>query len=644
MAVDLDFEHAPLDSAAFDPMTAWIAGVGRAFVTFLKDTQNGTNDFRHVAVIDDRDPVGSIKGGRSRVLELPLAEPGAFPDLQQFASDVAGDLKDWEPRFFLLPVVPNGIEADCPLFADQQPSDTREDAAPVVAIIDYAINIAHDRFRRPDGTTRMMHVWDQAGDPNGKTVPFGRAWTADGIDSVIDANDDDEERVLRALGQINFGKRGYSSLAQAASHGTHVLDLATGASGHDKASAPPIFAVALPPIAARETSGAFLGICFLLGIDFILSRVRQSSGSATVFLNFSLSLTGGPRQGRHILERALDGLIKQHRDLGGGNVTVVMAAGNRNLAQGHAVKNIPATGGTASLFWRTQPGDPSANMLDIWITHDQDTPLQTIGLKMTSPDGREISGEMAPAGVWWVTSGEDVIGRVSLSTGPDATPDPGGRKALRLSIILAPSDPGQTRRTPAPPGRWTVTVKTSCGADVAGWVMRDDVVPGFGDTGRQSYLEDPNAPRHDAQGAVIEDDAVPPRSHIRHAGTMNALATSRAAHTFCVGAAVGRSTTTAPGPFATAYSAAPLPPQNMFDSTELIDKSAVADRSMAQPGVIGAGTASGARRAMNGTSVAAPRALRALLEGTTAALEVPAPEPSPRLAERVLMLPAAPNR
>ncbi|MFW5641874.1 MAG: hypothetical protein ACOCY0_03820, partial [Roseicyclus sp.] len=98
-----------------------------------------------------------------------------------------------------------------------------------------------------------------------------------------------------------------------------------------------------------------------------------------------------------------------------------------------------------------------------------------------------------------------------------------------------------------------------------------------------------------------------------------------------VGAATGA---TATGPAAAPYSGTPLPEASPLNRAEWVDRSAVAERSTIRRGVLAAGTLSGSRVAMGGTSAAAPQIVRSIVEGTNA--PPPGPGGSRRLGASVL--------
>ncbi|MEO0918039.1 MAG: hypothetical protein AAFY31_13805, partial [Pseudomonadota bacterium] len=337
-----------------------------------------------------------------------------------------------------------------------------------------------------------------------------------------------------------------------------------------------------------------------------------------------------------LIERGIDVLVAKHRQMGGGEVIVTLPAGNRNLAQGHASPRRKQRGDLAThmLNWHLPPADPSMNAMEVWIRGDATVLADSVTL-MVTPPGREES--LSPVSLQTVDHAVDLRDlqddghphSVLLKAGDDDLPI--GRVTLRrdhvtgaiaLHIILAPTDPRLTGRRPAPAGMWTVGIacKAAKAKDVVvqAWVLRDDFLPGFRGIRRQSILTDALYQKRTPKGfPELEDhqDAT-----VRRAGTLNAIASGLVAPGFAeqharvtVGGLIGatgprREPTPAP------YSGSPLSPDASWSEPEQIDCRAMCDRTVVRPGLPAAGTLSGSVGALNGTSVAAPQVLRALIE------------------------------
>ena len=632
----LDWSAEETANDAIEPMAYWIMGSGREFFDRQMQSQGqDTWDFGALAAIDVGDPETSLVEDREL---LSVQKPNGSAWWNEVLASVAR-IGMLEPRIYPMPVrraLQSGEKLDR-LSDLGNPPDLREEPKAIIGIIDHAICLPHERFRTSQQGSRILAAWHQSGIyQSNSAVPFGRELSNDEIESAISAANGDEDIALRELGMISFGDGGEQHLARAGSHGTHVLDLAAGADPDASEGAPPIIAVNLPPMVARETTGSFLGMFLISGVDYILRRARQIAPGVPVVINFSFALGGGPRGGTHPLTRCLYHLIEAHGGLpGGGEVDLVMAAGNRNLAQSHAwqrIKQAGRDGETARFNWKLQPGDTTSNMLEMWFSSDDapDARLDfqpEVELRLTGPGGRRTTAVVFEGSMLrHLLIGGDVVGQVLYRRTSD--------KRMALSIILAPTDPGRTDKEPAPPGEWQVDVKVGGTGDapvvVEAWVMRDDVVPGFHDTGRQSYLVDRSKSIWENEGSLVEWDKAPQTEGLRHGGNLNVLSVGK--RVTCVGAAMAERDPMTRELGASPYSAGPLPGSSPLYDDEIVHESSVADRSMVRRGVLAAGTKGGTRVAMDGSSVAAPQTTRRIAEsGTMTILR----SSDPRLGRRI---------
>ena len=537
-----------------------------------------------------------------------------------------------DPSVFVLPIAANSVERDLVLKSRQGIGDPPDEPAPpsdlpppkaIIGIIDHGINIFHRRFRTGETGSRVANAWFQGARRDGN-LPIGTEWSRSRIEAALAGAGDDEDALLRQIG-ADFEQPGFRPLAQRTSHGTHVLDIAAGMDPQNPDGAEyPIIAVTLPPEVTRETSGSMMALPFVLGLEYILDRARRLFGGAEdapqVVINFSFGLSGGPRLGHHHLEQTVHRLAERHVEKTGSGKppVVVVAAGNRNMARSHALSEPGAT--SFSVTWHTQPADPTSNFLELRIEAAPNTvtglqldltpPGKTEALRTTLavPPAKELDGAQL------LSKGGVFVGRASVRTASE--------HVTILTLALAPSDPGSTGGPAAPAGDWLISVEPLGGTAerIHAYALRDDVPYGFRDGGRQSYFVDPAYADHDEQGRPLADDPAEPSSVIRRAGTLNAIATGErhledTRILWTVGAYTGPDSS---GQLSAAdYSAAPLE-----GGIEQVDCSSQGDRSKVLPGVVAAGTRSGSRVQLNGTSVAAPQMVRHLAMGH-GSLQVP---------------------
>jgi len=242
-------------------------------------------------------------------------------------------------------------------------------------------------------------------------LPFGREWHLADIEQALADAGGDEDALLRRIGG-DTGRPGFHPLGFRASHGTHVMDLAAGfepddATGHEYL----IIAVNMPAEVSREASGSLLPLPYCLGLTYIADRARrlfhdfretfEDTGDVVpVFVNFSFGLSGGPRDGLHRLERTIDKVAELHREqvryqpgfeAAQAPLTVVTAAGNNNLAQGHARSRPGAA--SLDLLWQIQPADTTPNVMEIRIALPTSTATDaetSVTLSLTPPNGPPI--------------------------------------------------------------------------------------------------------------------------------------------------------------------------------------------------------------------------------------------------------------
>ena len=642
---DPDFRLGKLDA-----VSAWIGGWGKEFFAALPDNASVSPRFQFAALFDAADP-GTVfqrrDGGPKKVAVLVQSDQDA-QGKEIGAAEIAIKLRMTDPRLMVLPLpdraLPAGIMTNRNALIELP--DTEDPAAPqlegappkaVIGIIDHGINFAHDRFRAANGT-RVLNAWVQDGVADGpRSVPFGREWRADEIDAMHTALAGDDARILRQMGCLDFTGAAPRPLAFQRSHGTHVLDLAAGFDPGEDRRDLPILGVSLPASVAWESSGAFLGIFFLIGLEYLLARCRAIGPGLPLYVNFSFGLSGGPRGGGHLINRGIDALVTQHQALGGGEVIVTLPAGNRNLARGHAAPRGAVMDGRArfAVKWHLPPGDPSSNTMEMWLRRREGAvPVSgEVTLRLRSPDGLEPPAPQPMAEVnepIQLRQGNDPALPHSVLLRPAAGEPPIGRATLRrdiatgallLTLILAPTDPRRTGRDPAPAGTWEVSVESQDSTpetlDMQAWILRDDTLPGFRGTRVQSTFVDTAYRARTPEG--FPDLADRENAEVRRAGTMNSIATGKVAVSLSthharitVGGTIrakGAGRARAPTP----YSASPLPEGEGWDGPESIACWATSDRTPLRPGVLGAGTMSGTRRMLNGTSVAAPQVLRRLV-------------------------------
>jgi len=277
-------------------------------------------------------------------------------------------------------------------------------AGVVIGFVDTGIDLAHPDFRFPNGTTKILHVWDQT--IRGRS-PIGFGYGHECSSDDIQGNACPE----------------YDSYG----HGTHVAGIAAGsgqATGNYTGVAPDagIIFVKSGYEVCNGASWTFDSAQILDGINYIVKKAAQIGRRAVI--NLSLGGNIGSHDGRDPFEEGLDAFVKQ-------GVVVVVAAGNQAQDDSHARGQLSEGNSvTMNLIVRETT---TALQIDIWYGLEDDSEAV-----LTTPDGQTFGMEAQYGGT-------SRYGRVFVQTGSNNL-----GKELYLEVVgngTLPSD------------GWSVTLK-----------------------------------------------------------------------------------------------------------------------------------------------------------------------------------------
>ena len=631
-----------------EPHADWLLGRGADFAIRNREARIGSrNDFGYNFLIRSF-ASGAAAPAYTRTVLEPLL-PGEIPSPQD------GELLN--QMLLPCPLQEDSIRGTGPLAATAGAaytpppelaalSDEDKRRLVVVAVIDDGANIAHRRFQCADGSSRVDYAWIQDGPRRTDGVDFGTEWTGAEITQAIRHHGEDESEVMRALNLLDFARPGVTVLGRRASHGTHMTDNAAGMDPEDpEAHLRRIITVQLPFLMTQESSGTTYAPFVHAALVYVLRRVGAMSRAlgvhVPVVVNFSYAIGAGPHDGTHFLEQRFADALAEHRhevaaaltaaQPGGAPVdpaaqdpkaVLVLPAGNRNLARGHAESEAGAAT-PLTLPWRVQPGDQTSSYLEIWMPEAagdvriEVTPPGSAPLVMTGLDG-------GPPRLLKDQDGS-TIGRISLDR-PFTLG--GGVQKKRILIALAPTDLSfleTVTRNPAPSGLWQVTA--SCDLEpeerIQAWIQRDESPYQYRGNARQSYFDDPGYTRFDQYGYPLEiDDG---GSHVKRAGSLSGIATSD--QIVVVAGVFGAADPEHMEPDAVTDRDGQAVPYSAAGSDGVFalegkgdwdvrgpDVGAPSDRSYLRPGRLHAGTRSGSTVAMTGSSVAAPTVSRTIAD------------------------------
>jgi len=226
----------------------------------------------------------------------------------------------------------------------------------IIGIIDTGIDWQHQSFRRQDGKSRILRIWDQSLNLQGTEhrppgFTYGVEYTNTDIDAAISS--------ANPLQVVRHQDRDPD-----AGHGTHVAGIAAG-DGSIAGNGQPAFTyVGVAPeadiiLVANSVTTEALGdsASTLDAVAYIFNVAATLNRPAVINLSQGDNL--GPHDGTSLLERGIDNL------LGAQGRAFVKSAGNEGSHNRHASGTVTA-GATQQVRFNIPTGDTSPDTIDIW--------------------------------------------------------------------------------------------------------------------------------------------------------------------------------------------------------------------------------------------------------------------------------------
>lgn len=344
----------------------------------------------------------------------------------------------------------------------------------IVGIVDYGCDFLHGNFRKADGSSRLLFLWDQNGGESSsspKPYRYGREYTGAQINAAIQQASASPSQNDPIYARVKFpedpNNRAYLTLGYApeptpvtdrgtGNHGTHVMDIAAG---NGRGSGMPGVAPGADLIFVEVSTGDFgsdesFGNSrrLLEAVAYIFEKAEKLGRPCVV--NLSLGTHGGPHDGSTLAEQGFDTLLSRP------GRAIVIAAGN-SWEQGSHARGQIAAGASRTLTWkigvRTTSGqlfDPTGNELEVWYpgASEVEVTLVTPGGQRIGPTRLGRRTELKTGGV--------VQGLIIHRRGDPNNQD--NQIDILLSASLAKGD-------------WGVVLTAVGGTvDFHAWVERDD--------------------------------------------------------------------------------------------------------------------------------------------------------------------------
>jgi len=280
----------------------------------------------------------------------------------------------------------------------------------IVGIIDTGVDLSHPDLRFPNGTSKVVSLWDQTGSgkpPQGFTYGVECSWN-----------------------EINAGKC-YET--DTFGHGTHVAAIAVSsglASGKYRGVAPgaSLLVVKSGASLCDGESWTFDETAIIDGLRYLVEKASELNMRLVV--NLSMGGNLGGHDDSSPLELVLDYLNQQ-------SVVVVVSAGNEADNEGHATGSLSQTEST-KVSWGLL-GEASSATVDLWYPSDR-----TVSATLLTPSGQEVHGPTAPDGTG-TPDGLVTIASLTTTKGKElavSVQTQGVLEASGWSVILSLTDGG----------------------------------------------------------------------------------------------------------------------------------------------------------------------------------------------------------
>lgn len=241
------------------------------------------------------------------------------------------------------------------------PPDNLSGRGTILALVDSGVDVTHPDFRNPDGSTRLLYLWDQSAQGTPPSGYFhGREYGAEEINRLINEN----------VSPYELDPSG---------HGTAVLGVAAGngaASGGRYRGMAPNAAIIAVKLGVSGASSFPRTTELMEGVDYCLRKAL--SLQLPVAVNLSFGNNYGSHDGNSLVETYLDAAASFWKNV------ICIGTGNEGAAGGHFA-GLVGPGETQRAEFVIGPYETTLNV-QLWKNY-----VDQFSLSLTDPSGQRIS-------------------------------------------------------------------------------------------------------------------------------------------------------------------------------------------------------------------------------------------------------------
>ncbi len=340
-------------------------------------------------------------------------------------------------------------------------------AGVVIGIIDSGIDYRHQVFRKADGTSRILAIWDQDLTPEGgESAPSSYANGVEYVKSQID--------FALAGGAPTVSIRSFDTKK---GHGTHVAGIAAGDGSqagnchgaHHYVGVAPDADLIVVNVDSGDNEALGNSMNLVNAFEYIFEH--PAATGRPVVINLSMGDNLGPHDGTSLVELFIDIFLLEQSGR-----AIVKSAGNEGNDNRHVSASVPA-GGSLDVDFEVLAGDDRRRFIDLWYPNGQALDIEVVAPGTGSPTSPRISPD-DPDHTWIVNPGAAAGSQM--------------RVVIDSNSQVPSSDDNQIRLTLRPPssgnltsGWWTMRLRNSGAAEAPfhAWIERGSDTPHFRTSG-----------------------------------------------------------------------------------------------------------------------------------------------------------------
>ena len=237
----------------------------------------------------------------------------------------------------------------------------------LIAVLDSGIDYTHPEFRNPDGSTRILAIWDQIGNGNPpEGFDLGTEYSREEINEVLMGSEKSDPEGADS----NVSNRRLIPIRDLSGHGTAVAAIAAGNNGVAPQAQLLIVKLGNPaPDSFPKTTE------LMMAVEYAYRKALEVQ--MPLVINLSFGTVYGPHNGTGLLEMYLDEMMGRWKSV------IVAGTGNEGNAAGHTTVTLQE-GVQTEIQFGVAAGEAGLNV-QLWKNY-----TDQFDIYLRAPDGTQI--------------------------------------------------------------------------------------------------------------------------------------------------------------------------------------------------------------------------------------------------------------